>query len=181
MNIKPHSRKHLLYSILFLFLALLAWFCRSYYFDEEPVKGRETFYAYHNQPIADATNVVVGIAGLDAPIENDPLQYGRTAMNNFSKNINYTAPDHALKFVGADQADIVNCELADAVEIEFERCINVQDVGKLIAKNAVILQRYTDLYTMQNWQGEAPNNGQNLINLNRLIGAKIKWLILNKN
>lgn len=183
MQIKKPTLKHLLYFAFAVWVIFLAWYGRGYFFDEAPDVGRDAFYAASDIRIPDDSNASVGISGLDAPINADPIKYGRAAINTFfdiNKESKPKAKD-TLRFIGIAKEDIVDCNLPDAVEIEATMCTKISEVGKFIDKNGVLLKRYANLYNMRDWQGEESGNGQNLISINRLLSAKIKWLIFNKN
>ncbi len=183
MQIKKPILKHLVYFAFALWVIFLIWYGRGYFFDEAPDVGRDAFYVASDIRISDETNAAVGISGLDAPINADPIKYGRAAIDTFfdiNKESKPKAKD-TLRFIGIAKEDIVDCNLPDAVEIEATKCTKISEVGKLIDKNEILLKRYENLYNMRDWQDEVAGNGKNLITLNSLLSAKIKWLILNKN
>ncbi len=183
MKIKKPTLPQFFFSIIFVWTAFLIWYARGYFFDESPDSGRDAFYAGAEQRIPDETNAAVGISGLDAPVDANPIKYGRTAINTFFKFDKESRPKvkNTLQFISVAREDIVDCSLPDAVEIESEKCTQLSEVGKLIDKNELMLKRYENLYNIHGWQDEAAGNGQNLISLNRLLASKIKLLILNKN
>lgn len=183
MQIKKPTLKHLLYFAFVLWVIFLIWYARGYFYDEAPDAGRDTFYAASDIRVTDETNAAVGISGLDAPINADPIKFGRVAIDNFFDIKIESKPKikDTLQFVGIAKDDIVDCNLPDAVEIETEKCTRISEVGKLIDENQILLKRYANLYELHDWQEEVSGNGQNLITINKLLSAKIKWLILNKN
>ena len=182
MQIKTPSLKHTLYFIFSLWIIFLIWYGRGYFCDEAPDAGREAFYAGSDRHIPDETNAAVGISGLNAPIDANSLQFGRAAMIAFFQdNKNLKPSDNTLKFISVSKENAIDCKLPDAVEIEDEVCTRISEVGGLVAKNSVLIKRYTNLYNMHEWQDDPANNGQNLIHLNRLIAANVKLLILNTN
>ena len=182
MQIKIPTLKHTFYFIFSLSVICLIWCGRGYFYDEAPDPDREAFYAGSDRHIHDETNATVGISGLAAPIDANSLQFGRAAMIAFFQdNKNLKLSDNTLKFISVSKENAIDCKLPNAVEIEDEVCTRISEVGGLVAKNSVLIKRYTNLYNMHEWQDDPVNNGQNLIHLNRLIAANIKRLILNKN
>ena len=178
MQIKTPTLKHTFYFIFSLSVIFLIWYGGGYFYDEAPDAGREAFYAGSDRHIPDETNAAVAISGLNAPLDKDIIQYGRTMIDATEiLNVSAIKIPSEIKFIGLDKKNQIDCALQGAIEYDFEQCTTQTQIDALLEQNKLLLNRYFSLYKIADWQGFSVKNGQIIINLNRLLAAHSKLLI----
>ena len=151
MQIKTPTLKHIFYFIFSLWVILLIWYGRGYFYDEAPDSGREAFYADSDRHIPDETNAAVAIAGINAPENTDFIKRGRYVIDMTNQSFDFDDKGLSkqmleempkLNFVSFDKADEIDCKQQDAIEIEYEQCTKPEIVSKLLGQNKLLLNRY---------------------------------------
>lgn len=180
------SKKYLqtaLYLVLGIILVSLAWLGRGYFFDETPADGRKDFYQNINRHIPDEKNLAIAISGLDAPAGENIIAYGRRMIdsqylvaNRASDNKDSNKTDK-LQIVWIEDQHLTDCTQENAIEIRNDECTSPQYANELIEKNKILLNRYTDLYQILDWQGDSHEENALTLGLNVLLSAQNKLLI----
>jgi len=163
--------KRLGLSLLVLLASWIAFVCLH---DEALDPGFNDFYFKNQNHIPDDQNAAIGLMGLSAPIGADFMEHGRVVARAWrepgdkSKRID---PVGKLEFVGRPEE--LKCWVDPQAYANDSNCASDARLTTLLRENSTLVARYRQIHQLPYFYG-FHQNGQLLIELNRLIVADIR-------
>jgi hypothetical protein len=154
-----------------------------YWFHDEALDpGFKGFYIDNCREIPDKENVAAGLAGLDAPVGSNFMDFGvakfQTNRQELYVRHNVSqAPSQAkiqIDFVGS--GDELSCWILNPdsrKSASSTMCASETRLKEILSANSDLLSRYWQMSQLQHFQGLG-TNGTLFLNINRLIAADVE-------